>query len=508
MLRTHSPFDDLPTRRMSVRMPLILTGLVVVAAIVSAIFGGPFFSFEPERECRALIGGDATVPASDPVSVAIAVSRSAFPCADIVVVAPVADAGAVRTASEVAIAENGPLLLVDGGSLADVLDEVERLEPEGVVAVELGQTIRDAFTALELDVDSREVDPDALGISLPETAGGPVIVLDAALSEALPAAEVVAAEVSGRVLLASDLDLSTMSDPTRLVLGEASALRIVGGFDPGVAWELEVSRSETELPGGGHRVFPDKRLVGFYGSPLTTALGVLGEQGPEDTAERMESFLEGYGADGLQVVPTFELIATVASAAAGPDGDYSDEASIETLRPWVDYAAAHGIYVVLDLQPGRSDFLSQAKRYEELLRQPHVGLALDPEWRLGPNQIHLDQIGAVHASEINEVAEWLAGIVREDILPQKVFLVHQFRESMITDRVDLISPRELAMIIQMDGQGPLATKFDSFESLTEGWSETLGYWWGWKNFFDEDDPMASPAQVLGLRPIPLFVSFQ
>jgi hypothetical protein len=64
------------------------------------------------------------------------------------------------------------------------------------------------------------------------------------------------------------------------------------------------------------------------------------------------------------------------------------------------------------------------------------------------------------------------------------------------------------MIIQMDGQGPLATKFDSFESLTEGWSETLGYWWGWKNFFDEDDPMASPAQVLGLRPIPLFVSFQ
>ena len=41
------------------------------------------------------------------------------------------------------------------------------------------------------------------------------------------------------------------------------------------------------------------------------------------------------------------------------------------------------MYVVLDLQPGRTDFLTQAKRYEPLLALPHVGLALDPEWRLG-----------------------------------------------------------------------------------------------------------------------------
>ena len=40
------------------------------------------------------------------------------------------------------------------------------------------------------------------------------------------------------------------------------------------------------------------------------------------------------------------------------------------------------MYVVLDLQPGRSNFLDQAKLYEPLLRLPHVGLALDPEWRL------------------------------------------------------------------------------------------------------------------------------
>jgi len=32
-------------------------------------------------------------------------------------------------------------------------------------------------------------------------------------------------------------------------------------------------------------------------------------------------------------------------------------------------------------------FLDQAKRYAPLLRMPNVGLALDPEWRLGPGQL-------------------------------------------------------------------------------------------------------------------------
>jgi hypothetical protein len=71
--------------------------------------------------------------------------------------------------------------------------------------------------------------------------------------------------------------------------------------------------------------------------------------------------------------------------------------------------------VILDLQPGRTDFLTQAMIYEEFLRLPHVGLALDPEWRLEPNQVHLRQIGSVDAAEINQVGNWLASLVRRTI---------------------------------------------------------------------------------------------
>ena len=102
--------------------------------------------------------------------------------------------------------------------------------------------------------------------------------------------------------------------------------------------------------------------------------------------------------------------------------------------------------MVLDLQPGRTDFLTQAKRYEEVLKLPYVGLALDPEWRLKPDQVHLRQIGSVSAAEVNTVSQWLAGLVRRESLPQKLFLVHQFDFSMITERETLETPSELAVV--------------------------------------------------------------
>ena len=117
---------------------------------------------------------------------------------------------------------------------------------------------------------------------------------------------------------------------------------------------------------------------------------------------------------GTTVVPAFEIIATVASSSAGPDGNYSAEADPEVLRPWVEAAGEAGLYVILDLQPGRTDFVTQAERYRSLLELPHVGLALDPEWRLGPGEVHLTQVGSVDVDEVNRVVTWLADLTREN----------------------------------------------------------------------------------------------
>jgi hypothetical protein len=163
--------------------------------------------------------------------------------------------------------------------------------------------------------------------------------------------------------------------------------------------------------------------------------------------------------------------------------------------------------VILDLQPGRTDFLTQAKMYEEYLKEPFVGLALDPEWRLKPDQVHLQQIGTVTAEEVNTVVDWLANLVRENNLPQKVLLLHQFRTSMLQNREDIRAPEELAVVIQMDGLGRLQTKYNTWNVLTDGW-EDHPWRWGWKNFYDEDDPTPTPDIVLDLIPTVVMVSYQ
>ena len=215
------------------------------------------------------------------------------------------------------------------------------------------------------------------------------------------------------------------------------------------------------------------------------------------------------GYDGVSpelVVPTFEIIATVASSEAGTDGDYSLESSLDHIRPWVDAAAAAGLYVALDLQPGHTDFLTQAMRYEELLAQPHVGLALDPEWRLAPGERHLHDIGQVAAAEVNAVAAWLAELTRRHHLPQKLLVLHQFRLDMLPDRSNIRVDPEVALVVQMDGLGRQETKLETWQAITAG--GPAGIHFGWKNFYDEDSPVRSPADTLALVPSPVYISYQ
>ena len=399
----------------------------------------------------------------------------------------------------------GPLLLVGKWFDSRLMAELRRLAPERIVAAGFDEgVLRHAladFAVEQVAVDWDAALPsgatvhDRLWLTDPAMPSAPLMALGSGL---------------GIGVVAVEGDVRAAPAQVREMIAGATTVDMLSDFDQDTDWQLDVVRRGKELPGGGLLMFGEgieRRLVAIYGHPATSALGVLGEQGPDEGVDRLRSIMEGYGADGSIVVPTFEIIATVASAGAGRDGDYSSETALDVIRPWIEIAAANDVYVVIDLQPGRTDFLTQAKIYEEFLRLPHVGLALDPEWRLKPDQVHLRQIGTVDAAEINRVADWLAGIVREEALPQKLFIVHQFRFSMITNRSLIETPPELAVLIQMDGQGSLGSKYTTWNALTLE-PDADQFWWGWKNFYDEDSPTATPDQVLELTPVPVFVSFQ
>ena len=443
--------------------------------------------------------------ADDPSTLSQLIAVAAFSCPPAVVVAT-SDA-AIPVAVELASTLQSPLLL--GEDLAMVEATAAHLGVQRIYL--LGEARWSSWLKI---VPLTEVEARRIAAAPDEESVGPVprdtvwLALDGDPRWAAPV-QAAAAARGEEVVLVERGDLPGSPRTVAVVRRLNPTLVVAAGpFDPeALEWQLPALVAAAELPGGGLTLFPHRRLVAFYGNPLSPNLGVLGRQGPEETLERLQPEAAAYAAEGLLTVPAFEIIATVASTGPGADGNYSEEMEPETLRPWIELAGDRGVYVVLDLQSGRTDFLTQARRYEEFLRLPHVGLALDPEWRLGPDQVHLRQVGTVDAAEINTVVEWLRDLVRRENLPQKLLLLHQFKLSMITNRESIDTPAELAVVIQMDGQGPLGSKFGTYSIITADAAD-VSWRWGWKNFYDLDTPLATPEEVLGLDPVPIFISFQ
>ena len=174
------------------------------------------------------------------------------------------------------------------------------------------------------------------------------------------------------------------------------------------------------------------------------------------------------------------------------------------MQRYLDAAHDHGALLLLDVQPGRSGFLSVVRRWKWALEDPHVGLALDPEWRMGRRGVPGRKIGSVSATEVDRVSKWLSTLVRIEDLPQKLLVLHQFRTDMIEDIGKVTPRRGLVMVQHVDGFGTPAQKLDTFHTVVRPRQFFLGF----KLFYDEDRRLMRPGQVRGIRPRVRFVSYQ
>lgn len=342
-----------------------------------------------------------------------------------------------------------------------------------------------------------------------------VAVLVGSATAATPATAAVAAtaRVAGATVIAVD-GYDPRADPKAIsALAKARPREVVAigrGFGPAarLASRVAVAVTGVQLPAGGQVLFPGHRLIALYGHPGTPGLGVLGQQDLPASITRAQQMTSLYWKlSEVPVVPAFEIIATVAQASPGPDQTYSYETPVSMLAPWVREATRAGMYVILDLQPGRASLLAQAEHYASLLAEPNVGLALDAEWKLAPHQVPLHQIGSVSIDETNSVVRWLAALTARDHLPQKLLVLHQFRLSMIAGEADLdTSQDDLAIVIHMDGQGTPAMKYSTWGGVTAAAPKHVFF--GWKNFFVKDHPMLSPGETMAMKPTPVMISYQ
>jgi len=284
------------------------------------------------------------------------------------------------------------------------------------------------------------------------------------------------------------------------------AVRSCGADDGAQAVPAAPKPLVSQLPGGGRTIFPAKRVVAFYGAPQSERLGILGIGSPARAAARLKRASRAYATRARPVLPAFELIATIANAHPGDDGRYRTHQPDATIERYLMAARKAKALLLLDIQPGRGDFLSEAQRLERWLLQPDVGIALDPEWHVGDDEVPGQTIGSVQADEVNAVSRYVSDLVGKHSLPQKLFVVHQFTEGMIKDEQQLMRPPGLALTMNVDGFGYPGDKVPKYTQFTA--AMPAGFHAGFKLFYEEDSDLMSHGEVLALRPAPDLVVYE
>jgi hypothetical protein len=260
-----------------------------------------------------------------------------------------------------------------------------------------------------------------------------------------------------------------------------------------------------ELPRGGRRLFPQHRIVAYYGAPQSVELGALGIGTPAQASKRLLRQMRQYRRGGRTLLPAMELIAVVASHSPEPDNSYSHKQTHATVKTFLAAARKVRALLILDIQPGHADFMSLTKHFGRFLREPDVALALDPEWHT-PGAVPGTEIGSTDAATVNRVSRYLQRIVRKYRLPDKMLLVHQFTDSMIRNKQQLKALPGVPLVLNVDGFGGQEVKIAKYNDFTNPPVRHVHS--GFKLFYKEDTNTMTPAQVLKLRPRPDVVIYE
>jgi hypothetical protein len=306
---------------------------------------------------------------------------------------------------------------------------------------------------------------------------------------------------SARLRAAADsvrADTNAAGERPRLRLGEDPVTAVDRGWPP----EVPEFRDEVLLP--------CRRIVAFYGNPLQTRMGVLGEYPKDEMLSRLRrQVAEWNEADPeTPVQPALHMVAIVAQGEPGTSGHYRTimrDTVIETAYGWAREAGA--IFFV-DIQVGTDDIRNLLPRMEEYLIRPDVHLGIDPEFMMKDGSVPGRRIGTMDAADINYASEYLAALVREHDLPPKVFVVHRFTQDMVTNAGRIQLRPEVQIVMHMDGWGRPFLKRDTYHRQIV--REPVQYP-GFKIFYHHDsreDPLLRPRDVLRLWPRPLYIQYQ
>ena len=255
-------------------------------------------------------------------------------------------------------------------------------------------------------------------------------------------------------------------------------------------------------------LFPDTQIVSYYGHPLAASMGVLGEGPRTAMIERLRLQAAAYQAlaPDKAVVPALHLIYEVAQASTNADGLYLYRTEDETVRQFIQLTRDEHMLLFLDLQIGRSTLKDELAHVMPYLKEPHVHLAIDPEFVTLPGYRPGQFIGTLDCLQVNAAEETIARLVEAERLPNKIVLVHQFNEDMLTHKEKLrFDLPGVDTVLDMDGYGDQAGKLGEYQRLIKDFGAKYA---GIKLFYKQDRGLLSEEQIEGLDPRPNVIIYQ
>jgi hypothetical protein len=213
-------------------------------------------------------------------------------------------------------------------------------------------------------------------------------------------------------------------------------------------------------------VFPRYRLVGYAGVTGASTLGRLGTGPLNQRVAEIERIAKPYAA-GREILPVVEVIATVVQASPSRDESYRERLTDAQISAYHKAARRHRAVMLLNLQPGRSEFITEAQAFEKWLEEPDVGIALDPEWAMDPGQRPGGAYGHTTGAELDEVSRYLAGLVKRYDLPEKVMVYHQVARSVVRQESGLKDHDGVVVVKSVDGLGPPGPKINTYRVVNK-----------------------------------------
>ena len=262
------------------------------------------------------------------------------------------------------------------------------------------------------------------------------------------------------------------------------------------------------LPGS---IFPEHRVVAFYGNLYSKNMGILGELPPDQMIPKLLQYARMWQqADTTKkVIPALHLIVVTAQGYPGKDGKHRlrmPNWMIDSVLHMAD--RIHGL-VFLDVQVGLSTLQDEVPRLEPYLKLSNVHLAIDPEFSMKTGAVPGTRIGTFDAADVNYCVDFLTRLVHEYQLPPKILIVHRFTQHMLTNYKAIKLRPEVQIVMDMDGWGPKWLKINSYRNFIA--REPVEYT-GFKLFFKNDtrngQPIMTPQEVLALFPPPVYIQYQ